>query len=230
MKPTEPEKSLSVLIPCFNEEGNVANTVGEVERALLGVVEDYELLLVNDASSDSTGKRIDELGQQNSRVRVVHNSVNRGLGYNYRLGVELARKEYFLLIPGDNEVMEGAIREIARHMKEADIIIPYAKNPEIRPWTRRVFSRLFTAIVNSLSGQSLHYYNGPVLHKLEKLRSVEMKTDGFAYQAEILVQLLRNGCTYRQVPMVLRARAQGSSNALRFKNLLSVARTLIRIR
>lgn len=221
--------SLSVIIPCFNEEGNIAETVQEIDKALAGIVADYELLIFNDCSTDRTKESIDRLAGIHSKIRAFHNPENRGLGYNYRMGVEYAQKEYVILVPGDNEIMGDSIREICQHIGKYDLVIPYIKNYQVRPLHRQAFSKAFTLLTNCLTGFNIKYYNGIVLHKLSNLRTVEMKTDGFAYQVEILVQLLRRGHSYIQVPMTLRPRSYGSSRAFHRKNVLSVVKTLAKI-
>lgn len=220
------EKSLSVIVPCFNEEGNIADTVREIEGALSGIVTDFELLIFNDCSTDHTKEAIDELAKTHPNIRAVHNPVNRGLGYNYRKGVELAAKEYVILVPGDNEIQGASIRSICQHIGQVDMVIPYIENYWVRPLGRQLLSFCFTRLANAITGFRLKYYNGIVLHRVKLLRGLEMNTDGFAYQVEILVQLLSAGATYLEVPMTLRPRSYGSSRALSPKNVASVIKTL----
>lgn len=221
--------SVTVIVPCFNEEGNIQETMREIENALNGLVSDYEVLIFNDCSTDRTKDVVDAIAKTNPRVKVTHNLTNRGLGFNYRKGVELASKEYVIMVPGDNEVSGESIRTICEQIGKADIVIPYIENYTVRPLHRQGFSRAFTLLVNAITGFRIHYYNGPVLHRTTNLRSIELRTNGFAYQAEILVQLLRKKSSYIQVPMQLRPRSYGSSRAFDRKNILSVARTLLAI-
>src|SRR5262249_47599883 len=156
----------------------------------------------DDCSTDETKRVITSLAAANPRIRPIFNPTNRGLGYNYRKGVELAANEYVIMIPGDNEIKAESVRDICARMGEADIVIPYIANYKVRPLSRQALSRLFTLTMNLTCRQRIHYYNGPVLHKTALLRTVRLGTDGFAYQAEILIQLLRRGSTYIQVPMI----------------------------
>ena len=107
---------------------------------------------------------------------------------------------------------------------EADIIIPYTDNPEVRPLARRLLSRGFVGLMNILSGRRLRYYNGAVLHKTSLLRDCPFRTDGFGYQAEILVKLLARGCSYVEVPTRIRYRPHGSSKAFHVRNLIQLVR------
>jgi hypothetical protein len=97
---------------------------------------------------------------------------------------------------------------------------------KIRSRARRIVSDSFTGLVNTLFGLNLHYFNGAVIHRTRLLRQVPMKSDGFAYQAEILVRLIKAGATYVEVGCEMVERKAGSTSAFKLKNVLSVLRTI----
>jgi len=101
---------------------------------------------------------------------------------------------------------------------------------DVRGPLRRGLSKLFTRCVNLLSGHRLRYYNGPVLHPRGDVLRFATDCTGSAYQAELLVQQLDAGRSYVEVPMINQARGGGVTKAFRPRNLLSVARSLWRIR
>lgn len=218
--------TLSVIIPALNEEGNLAAAVATVLRAIDDRFADYELLIVDDGSTDHTGAIADELAVGNPHIRVIHNPRNMGFGYNYNRGVELARMEYVTMFPGDNEIPGEAIRTILNAVGSADIVVPYIATPSVRSGSRQVISAAFVALVNFLFGLHLRYFNGPCVHRRSLLLSVPMRTHGFAYMAAILVRLIRSGCSYVEVPMSLQARQHGRSKAFKLKNIVSVLSTL----
>lgn len=221
--------SLSIIIPALNEEGNIRDCVGEVLAAVDGRFSDYEILIFNDGSSDGTGGIADDMAARDEHIRVIHNGRNMGFGYNYRTGVEQAKKDYVVMFPGDNEIPSSSMISVLNVTGTADIVIPYTVNIRARPPARRLISSLFTTMVNLLFGLRVRYYNGTVIHRTEILKSVSMTTDSFAYQAEILVQLIKAGRGYVQVGMYLRDREHGSSKAFRIKNIIDVFRTLARL-
>ena len=219
-------RTLSVIIPALNEEGNLAAAVGTVLDAIGNRFADYELLIFDDGSTDCTGQIADDLAARHPRVRVIHNERNMGFGYNYIRGVELARKEYVVLFPGDNEIPGEAIRPILDAVGRADIVVPYISTPAVRTWSRRFISSSFVALVNLLFGLRIRYFNGPCVIRRALLQSIPLRTHGFAYMAAILVRLIRSGHSYIEVPMPLQPRKHGRSKAFRPKNILSVVRTL----
>lgn len=219
-------RSLSVIIPALNEEGNLAAAIKTVLDALGDRFDDYELLIFNDGSTDGTGKIADDLATANPHIRVIHNPRNMGFGYNYTRGVELARMEYVSMFPGDNEIPAEAIRTVLDAVGSADIVVPYISTPAVRNISRRIVSAAFIALINTLFGLRLRYFNGPCVHRRVMLQSVPMRTHGFAYMAAILVRLIRSGCSYVEVPMALQARQHGRSKAFKPKNIASVVRTI----
>ncbi|MDD2806198.1 MAG: glycosyltransferase [Elusimicrobiales bacterium] len=223
------KSSISVIVPAYNEAGNLEGAVASIKAAAEEFFADYEILVIDDCSSDGTGALADKLAAADPHVKVTHNPVNKGFGYNYRLGARLAVMDHVGLIPGDNEIVEESVRDIFSRVGSADMVLPYHTNSEERSWLRRGLSGGFTAIMNFLFGRSLRYYNGPVVHRRDLLSKVKMTTDGFAYQAEILARLLKEGRTYIETGMRIRSRQHGHSSALRPKNVWSVFSAVARL-
>jgi dolichol-phosphate mannosyltransferase len=220
--------SLSIIVPCYNEELGLEPCVRGLVESLNGAIEDYEIIIVNDCSKDRTAEIADQMAALFPQVRAIHNPVNKGLGFNYQLGFKVAKKEYVILVPGDNELHPDSVKYICQFAGKADIITCYPENFHIRPRFRRIASKGFTTIINWISGYNLRYYNGNVLQKREHLLKVTPVTNSFAFQAEILVQLLRMGLSYHEVPFQLNF-ASSRMSAFRFKNVVNVNYTILRL-
>lgn len=220
-------KSIAVIIPAYNEEVNLARAVKNYDAAVRSMFDDYELIIFNDCSHDRTGEIADELARKNSRIKVVHNRRNMGLGYNFREGANLSGKEYCILLPGEGEVIGSSIKGILSHIGEADLIIPYFGNPEVRQLYRNIVSWGFTTLLNLSFGHNLKYYNGPVLYKTEMLKNVKMTTNSFAYQAEILIRLFKKGHSFKEVSYDVE-KTEGTTS-FRIKNIAGVFFTVLRL-
>ncbi len=189
---------------------------------------DYELLLFDDGSTDRTGAIMDELAAADPQhVRVTHNATPRNLGGVYKQGIERARMEYLVMVPGDNEnpgaAMQGPFDVIGR----ADIVLPYPVNSAVRGFTRHLVSRVYVGLLNLLFGLRVRYYNGTVIHRTANLKGLSIKTSSFAYQAEILIKLLCAGKSFAEVPIAIEPPKAGRrSRAFRWKNMVQVGRTL----
>ncbi|MEK6791998.1 MAG: glycosyltransferase family 2 protein [Deltaproteobacteria bacterium] len=222
MSKTKP--SISIIVPCLNEEGNLRGTIEAVKDALktTGVFSEYEILIFNDGSTDSTGAVADEIKKTEKGVRVIHNPRNMGFGYNYTEGVRLASKEYIIMVPGDNEIPAEAIQKVFALAGKADLIIPYTANTRVRPASRRAISWLFVAIINTLFGLRLKYYNGTCVIRAALLKKCPLKTWGFAYMAAIVVRLIKSGASYIETGVDIKPRDTGRSKAFAPKNMVSV--------
>ncbi len=220
----EKKPSISIIIPCLNEEGNLRGTIGCVKEALRDSnrFSGYEILIFNDFSTDNTGQIAEEIKKEETGVRVIHNPRNMGFGYNFTEGVRLAKKDYIIMVPGDNEIPAEAIKKIFACVGVADIVIPYTANPEVRGFSRRVISRLFVILINALFNMKVAYYNGTCVIKSAILKKVPLKTWGFAYMAAILVRLLKSGASFVEVGVDIKSRQAGKTKAFRLKNIASV--------
>ena len=220
--------SLSVVMPALNEEENIEVAITTTRKVVEKYFSDWEILIFNDGSQDKTGEIAEKLVLKDpTHIKIFHHQTSKNLGGVYKEGIKKASKTYLIMIPGDNENGDekalGAIFEKAGH---ADIIIPYITNPEVRPLKRRAISKAFVILTNLVSGCRLHYYNGTVLHKTKKIRQCEIQTNGFGYSAEALVKLIRQGCSYFEVGVELAKRPKGHSKALKWDNIIAVARFL----
>jgi glycosyltransferase involved in cell wall biosynthesis len=219
-------KTISIIIPALDEEKNISSAIRNVLNVVEQYFDDYEIIVFDDYSKDLTGVIIDEFAKNNKKIKVVHNTKTMGFAYNYKKGIALAKNDYIAMIPGDNEISLKSIKDIFDKIGQADIIIPYTVNYNIRPLGRRIISKLFTFFMNLLFALKLKYYNGPVVHKKEVIKSIKINSDSFAFQAEILVKLLKLGYSYIEVEMVLNKRKYGKSKAVTLKNILGVLKTI----
>ena len=220
--------TFAFVIPCFNEEDNVGPTVGSVREAM-GSRYDYEIVLVNDASTDRTLERMQALAVADPRIRVLDNPSNLGFGGSYKRGARAATATYVMMLPGDDGFPGQSIAEIVSHAGKADIIIPIVTNPGARSRFRAFASKGFTTLLNWTFWLNVGYYNGAVLQRNELLRSIEITTNSFAYQAEALVKLIARGATYEHCYVLIQERAAGRSSALSLKNQIAVWKTILHL-
>lgn len=223
------KNSITIIIPAYNEELNLADTINSINAALADRELDVEIIIVNDGSHDNTGPVADSLALNNPHIRVLHHLKNQGLGNTYFTGVKAASKDYVVTIPGDNELGAETLAPLLDAIGKSDIIIPYPANTEVRSKFRRVVSNLFTLLVNLLAGLKLNYYNGAVVHRRDLLQGCPIRSSGFAYQAKILIYLIYNGASYQQVPIKLNRNKPRASTAFRLKNFISVGLALTQI-
>lgn len=204
-------------------------TFKTVKEALDKRFKDYEIIIFDDGSTDNTAKIADDIVKTDPKVTVIHHKQPMNLGYIYKSGIKMARMEYTMLVTGDNDVDSKYLADTFDLRFNADMVIPYHLNEKDRPFLRRIISKWFVCFMNILFGLNLKYYNGLVLHKTNILKSIDINTNSFAYQAEALVKLLKKGYTYIEIGIVLSDRKKGASKAFRPKNVLGILIAVIKL-
>ncbi len=221
---TAMDKSLTVVVPAFNEEQNILSAIENVKGALEGM--DWEIIVVNDGSSDQTGSLAEKKAKTDARVRVVHNEKNLGYGHAFQRGVGLATRSYIGIFPGDNDMSAKSLLDLVENIGDADMITAYMSDSKRRPWGRRCLSRLFVFLLSVLFGLPLKYYNGPFICRRGLLQSLAIKSEGLTALAECKIRLLKMGCTYKEIRFDHTGRQAGRSSALRWKSIKQTLRNV----
>ena len=218
--------SISVVIPARNEEGNLKACVQAVVAVVADLFRTYEVIIVDDGSTDGTPALADTLASESPNIQVVHHARGGGFARAYRAGASRAHGEWVAVIPGDNEIQAVSLREIFEAVGTSDIVVPVTVNQESRPWVRRTLSRLFTGTVNALFGHRLRYYQGPAIYRADVLHTLPSGSSGFVFLTEMLVRALACGHRAVEVPMYVQPRQFGTSRAVSLYNVAAALRTL----
>ena len=219
---------LSLFVACYNEELNIVGTLETVAEAASKTVPSYEMLVVDDGSKDGSVAKVREFmaSHPDLPIRLLINPRNEGVANNYAEAAFRGRGEWYRMICGDNVESVETLAAIFGSIGEAEMLIPYYKEHPGRAAHRQVISKIYTALVNFLSGYRLHYYNGMPLTRRAYAMRWHSNSHGFGFQADLVTRLLALGATYKEVGVIGRERTGGKSSALTFRNLASVAHSL----
>lgn len=221
--------SISIIMPCLNEQENILKSVERTIEALDLYGLDGELIVVNDGSTDLTSKIVKEYSRYDSRVKVIDNDRNLGIGASFFVGLDNATKELVTMFPGDNENDPIDALMYLDIMKYVDILIPFIHNIEVRSKFRRVISSIYRFLINISFGLNLNYTNGTVIYRRNILSQITPVSTGFFYQAEILIRLIRSGYVYAETPHFLNKRSSGKTKAISIKSLLNVCKSFLKL-
>ena len=120
---------VSVIVPCFNEADNIRETIqGLIELDYLV----YDIIAVNDGSSDNTGTILDELAEVHEKLRVVHLVNNQGKAMALRMGSMLSQAEFLVCIDGDALLDRHAVTWMMQHFIRSPRVAGVTGNPRIR--------------------------------------------------------------------------------------------------
>ena len=223
-------KTISIIMPALNEEDNIEGALDSVVTVTERLFDDYEIIVVNDGSTDQTLDIVHESIRRNKKIRVLSHSSPRGFGASFDTGRGRAGMPYCVMVQGDNPFTCETLSEFFSHVGKADVICGYWKNPGERTKTRQLISTLYTKFLNALLRLDLKYYNGLQVHLTDWVKHVPIKSSGFGFQAEILVAAINDGKSYLQVPTAYVERPEGGvTKIFKLKNMLSVLRTISRL-
>lgn len=224
---------ITVVVTCFNEEDLISSTLDNVSAALRESGRTHEIIVVNDASSDRSAEVVGTYMEKHPDAHIIlrNNPRNRGLANSYIDTAFVGRGRYYRLCCGDDAEPKEVLTNLFRHIGDADIIIPYQDQSLVQGKSgfRKMLSRIFTALVNGVSGYDIKYYNGLAIHLRYNVMRWHPNSYGFGFQADMLTKLLDEGMTYVQIPSTSVDRKGETSTAVSMRNILSVGHTLLEL-
>jgi dolichol-phosphate mannosyltransferase len=217
---------LSVVVPCHNEEGNVPRYAAELVPALEALGASFEILIVDDGSTDGTAAAADAFAAAQPSARVLRLPSNQGLGAALRAGFAAARGEWIATLDADLTFRPAALKDLfaAARAENADLVAgsPYLRSGDMAgvEWRRRLPSLMLNALYRGLFGLQLTSYT-PVfrLYRASRLSKLALTAEGFEINAEIAARGLQAGWRVAEVPAALETRVSGVSKLRRGREL-----------
>ena len=223
-------RKLTIVIPAFNEEKRIKITIQEVFTAAQKILDDYEIIVVDDGSDDSTYfEAVSIAAQCGSKVRVIKQNQNQGVGAAFFYGLSQAKFPQLCLIPGDNAYDKNSIELLFEQCGLAPLVISYRNNMEERTPIRHVLSRLATFSLRVLTGARVSDAHSLFLFPVEETRLLKVSASGYGYHMEILSRLLVKLKSYIEVPVLLNPKPDASSGVMKPKTLYILGQTLCRL-
>jgi len=145
------KNSISIILPALNEEENIEAAIQDIQSYFHSRKEEYELIVINDGSTDSTGEIAERLAKENGSVRVIHHSINKGYGSALKHGFESSKYKYVFFTDSDRQF----------DIKGLDILLPLIKTDAVEiiigyrlkrqdPFIRRFLSWGYNSLVGYL--------------------------------------------------------------------------------
>jgi len=145
---------LSVVVPVHNEAENILPLIQEIELALAGTV-NYEIVYVNDGSTDDTAKRLAEAKAQHAKLRVIHHAKSCGQSTALRTGIKAAKGDWIVTLDGDGQNDPGDIKMLISALKEGvDLVGGNRRHARRDSWIKRVSSVVANGVRSRLLNDS----------------------------------------------------------------------------
>lgn len=235
---TPPFAKLSVFYPMWNEEEYIERALYFGHRACQGLIDsgdiaDYELIVIDDASSDRTPEIADKIAAEDPRVRVVHHAQNRKLGGAMKTGFAAATGDLVLYTDADLPFDMGELPRAVRLLRdyEVDIISAYRFDRTGEGSLRAIYTWVYNGLIKALFGVKVRDIN--FAFKLCRTRifdDIELKSEGSFIDAELVIRSTRMGYQIMQMGVDYFPRTRGVSTLSSPGVILKIVREMWALR
>lgn len=218
--------SLTVMVPAFNERENLPRVVNELHEYLRANAGEFEILIVDDGSSDGTFDVI----PRTQGIRVIRHERNQGLTAALRTGLFGAAKQFVTWVPADGQIPASELGKILAAWDGEDLVLStYRQRAD--NWRRRVMSRTLRVIIWALLGfsdrlEGVYLVRRALLEELDLVSRTSAGSIGFEIAAKIRARKLRVASTEIECA----PRMSGASKVANARNVTAYLGELWRIR
>ena len=226
--------SVSCVMFAYNEEENIAFCMEEALEFLASATDDYELILVDDGSSDGTADAARSVqGERPEHVQVVSYRPNRGIGGALKAGYAVARKDFITCLPADGQVPPSGLQNLFDVLQDGtgvDLVTCHFPHrfKEADSLFRKVLSRGLRLVLWLATGVG-RKMDGVYLIPREVVQGTVLKSDTFFLNLELPIRAIRSGLKPGEATMHIRPRRAGESKVLNLGRIWMVFRETLRL-
>lgn len=204
---------ISIVVPFYNEEDGVEVVLIGIDACLKNSGLDYEIVAVDNGSSDTTGRILRRLRDGIKTIRLVEIPVNQGYGWGIISGLEQSSGDYVGFMCGDNQVEPGAIVEICEKIRRDNLdLCKVIRVQRQDNFMRKAISFFYNLACPGLFRIKAQDLNGtPKIFKRLLLKKLNLVSKGWFIDAEIVIKCRRMGCSMGEVPVIFKKREKGAS-------------------
>ncbi|MCC6215678.1 MAG: glycosyltransferase family 2 protein [Polyangiaceae bacterium] len=224
-----PEARFSVIVPCYNEEGAIGQTVAALRESLAGGPA-YELIVVNDGSADASAQVLGELVASDPALRVLTHTRNRGYGAALKTGILRSRTDLIVITDADGTYPNHRMPELIAAMVDHDMVVGARTADDVEyPLIRRIPKAFLRRYAGWLAGQEIPDMNSGmrVFRKDVAERFLSILPDGFSFTTTITLAMLTNHYAVKYVPIGYSARI-GKSKIRPIRDTLLFLQLIVR--
>jgi len=219
--------AVTVVIPAYNEEKTIGNVISETTSIMNGLDVPYEIIVVNDGSTDKTGQIASTY-----KATVLSNNKNRGKGYALRRALQHASGDIIVTIDSDGEHKPKEIPDLIEPLFNGTDIVAGSRflGSQRRATTNlnRIGNFFFNATIMTLTGKRVtDSQTGFRAIKRSVLQKLNLNSDGYEIESEITVKSLKNGFTFKETPISVERRKYNISKIRLLQDGTRILKTII---
>ncbi len=205
-------KSLSVVIPAYNEDEGLNNLIKETLKDAAKITNDFEIIIVNDGSTDKTADVADSLAKTYKNVRVIHHTKNLGLASAFRTGIKVCSKDIVLYIEGDGQQPLKDQYQVLKKIKSADVVLGTRSYRFDYSFFRKSLSYGFLFLLRLFFNLPYKDVGWSQAYRRKIFDVIELKSTSPFFCAELVIKALRNEFKVAEAPVSYRSRDRGATN------------------
>jgi glycosyltransferase involved in cell wall biosynthesis len=218
--------SLSVILPAHNEEVAIASTVKDVVTTLSAWLEDFEVIVVNDGSKDSTKSLVEEIAAVYPQVQLIHHSENQGYGAALVSGFESITKELTFFMDSDGQFDIHDLEHFFPLIDKYDAVLGYRMDRK-DTWIRKLNAWSWKMLIHLVFGLSVRDIDCAFkLYRSTFFHEHRLETHGAMINTEILYKFTKAGYTYTQIGVHHLPRRGGRATGAEISVILQALREL----
>jgi glycosyltransferase involved in cell wall biosynthesis len=216
-----PEPDVTVVVMAYNEPETLSPVVDELAGALERLGRPWEMIIVDDGSTDATGATADRIAAGRAGVRVVRHPVNLGLGGVYRTGFASARGRYVTFFPADGQFPASILSDFRGAMEPVDMILGLLPDRKGTPLSA-LLSRLERILYRVLLGP-MPAFQGILMFRRALLEGVPLRSTGrgWAVLMEFILRVSRSNARIIHRATPIRPRIAGKSKVNNLRTILA---------
>ena len=218
--------SLSAFFPAHNEEANIEQMCNALRRVLPNVTKDFEIIIVNDGSSDKTGEVADRLASGDGKIRVVHHERNLGYGAAIRSGINACKKEYVFFTDGDNQFDVSQLSLFVPLISKYDGMIGFRLNRQDN-FIRKANAWAWNRLVQWMFGLKARDIDCAFkLFHRKVFEKIQLESSGAMISTEMLVKIKKNRYRLHEIGVHHSPRLAGKQSGANLRVILRAFKEL----
>lgn len=220
-------KSISVIIPAFNEQENIEKAVKRTFDFLCSIFEKFEIIVINDGSTDKTGEISERLLKSISNLKVLHHQQNKGMGAAVWTGIKNAENELIFSSCADLQFDIKELEKFLPFVEKTDVIIGYRLKREYSLY-RKFNTAFYHFLIKLLFGLNVKDPAWVKLFKKKVFDEISIVSKGFFWEVEILVKAKRKGLLITEVGVHSHKRKAGEEKGKSPKRIIEIFFSMLR--
>ena len=223
--------SVSFVIPMYNEEHGIGDTIAKITSIAREISNDYEIIIADDASSDQSAERVGEIAKTHPNVRLVRLEKNTKFGGALKAGLKHAEKEIVIYTDSDLPIDRTDIKEALLLLDKFDIVTANSKIKKGENMKRIIMSKVYNFLIEFFFKTKIKDINsGFKIYKRKVLIGMELISKSPFVDVEIFVRAMRKNFTIGQYPIIFKNRGEGKSYISRPSVVLATMRDILKFK